>query len=149
MFHVLLVGALLVASGPARADDADDLRRATEALGVRHDPPGCADLARSLRDPAATLAAVVDGVTMPPWVPVRAARCAATLPQADADLRRWVADPARPGLVEIVLDALDGAAPDRVAAVARAALAGPHAARTRELLVHSSSAALRALAVGP
>jgi hypothetical protein len=139
----------VVGAGAAVAGEPSEAASVEAALRVRHDPPSCEALVAGLRDPAAALAAVVETVELPPWVPLRAARCAARLPSAEPAVRRWVVDAARPGLAEVVVDALRQVEPARAVPLARAALAGPHADRIRERLATSDVPALRALAGSP
>jgi hypothetical protein len=140
--------ALLVAVADARADEPE-VARVVQALAVRHDPPSCATLITSLHDPAGTLTTIVDTVTLPPWVAVRAARCAVGVEAADAAVHRWLRDPEKPGLTEVVVDALPTVPTVRAVALADAALHGPHAERARRRLAVSPTVELRAIAVRP
>lgn len=141
----LLIALLFAATATAAPTDAD---RVVAALSPREPQATCATLIGTLTDPAATLAAVVDGPEPVPWLRVRAASCAATLPAARPHLRRWVADPSLAGVADAVLQKLDGLPDDVSVDVARVALAGPHAALAQARLSVAASPALLRLVSG-
>lgn len=143
----LVLGLLATAAPPPSA-----VVSAARALAPRHDPPPCAEVARLASsqgaDPGEVLAAVAEGVTSPPWIGMRAAACAAAFPSAEPRVRAWLADPALPGLAEMVVAALVDVSDDRATPLARAALAGPHAGRLAPVLAASPRPAIRALVPG-
>ena len=92
---------LVVLIATAHADD-DALYR---ALSVRDPAPSCEHLASLADDPAAAFLRMAETVELPPWVPMRAARClVAHHGEAAADaFERWVATPEQAGLGQLVL----------------------------------------------
>ena len=87
---------------PAFAQVDSDLVR---SLSPRHGAPVCADLGTS----ATALQDVVTHVSMPPWVPMRAASCLIELHHETSEERflTWVSDPAMKGLGRMLLRRLD------------------------------------------
>jgi hypothetical protein len=91
---------------------ASDLDAVVAALSVRELSEPC-DAAAAVVDPGALPALLVraaDEVAYPPWVGVRAAECATAHvadPDVDRAVRRWIDDPATPGLALAVLAGLD------------------------------------------
>ena len=85
----------------AHADDDAVLK----ALSVRDPEPPCAAVAALTPDPAASLERIAETVELPPWAPMRAARClvAEHAEAGEAAFLRWVVDPERAGLGELVL----------------------------------------------
>lgn len=144
----VLTAALTTSALPAHAAPAAGeaaVTRVVHALSVRHDPPSCEILAAELATPGATFAAVAE-LNGLPWTAMRAARCAARLGPSEPAVARWLVDPARVGLAEMVVAELD-VLPEREAEVlARVALAGPLAERLRPALRASARPALRTLA---
>jgi hypothetical protein len=147
MLLALVLGLLAAASPPPAAVES-----VARALAPRHEPPPCADVARLAAslgaDPGEVLASVAEGVASPPWIGMRAAACAAAFPSAEPRVRDWLANPALPGLAEMVVVALADVPDDRATPLARAALAGPHAGRLAPVLASSPRPAIRALVPG-
>jgi hypothetical protein len=103
----------------AQADDEALLR----ALSVRDPVPSCSELAVLVPDPAVSLRNIAETVTLPPWAPMRAARClvADHAKVSEPAFIAWVANPATAGLARLVLKrtaALEETAAARVIAAA-------------------------------
>ncbi len=138
-------------SEPTPAPLDDEAARVQSALSVRHDPPGCAALTAELQAPREALVQVVETVTMPAWVPMRAAGCLVELyPEQESErLVAWVTDPEWAGAGRLVLLQLD-TMPESVALkVGEASLGGPLAELAAERLDASERPALRALRAAP
>ncbi len=124
-----------------------------DALKVRHDPPACAALAALTPDPVGDLAWLVDHAEQPAWVGVRAVEC---LLQAHAEaasprLIAWVTDPGKRGVALIAANELPRVAEAQALPLARALMAGPHAALAGPRLALDPRPAVQAMAapVGP
>ncbi len=136
----------LLALALAETPPADtDLLRALSARDLRF---SCEELDALTDDPVQAYTHIVDTVAQPPWAPMRAAVCLirghgeVALPS----LKRWVTDPATPGLARLVLLELD-ALPEQVAIeTATAALRGPHIELARTKIARASRPAVRILA---
>ena len=106
---MLLVGARALAADPTgwtpSAAEADLI----QALSSRDASPPCAELEAKLPTPASSLQALVEHVTMPPWVGMRAAGCLISghALEARPALENWVVDPELHGLAILVLGQLD------------------------------------------
>ena len=99
------------------------------ALSVRDGAPACAEVEALASDPVASLLAVVEHATRPPWAGVRAAAC---LISGHAEAVRepmlaWVTGPDTGGLARLVVGQLDAMPEPLAVELATAALAGPHA----------------------
>lgn len=133
------------------ATPADDARtRMIRALSTRDAGPTCADLEAMSASPVADLTAIVETVSMPPMVPMRAADCLVSrhAAEAEATLAKWVVDPNTKGLAMLVTDRV-GAIPEDVAVrLATGALAGPHAAAVKGAIEAAPQPAVRALVAG-
>ena len=119
-----------------------------QALSMRDAGPPCEEIEALAKDPVATLISVTEHATMPPWVGVRATRCLTTrhAEEAKSTLAAWMADPEKRGLAFLIADGL-GDAPEPVALdLARAGLAGPHAASLQKRLAKSTWPSVAALA---
>lgn len=91
------------------------------ALSARHTPASCAALEADLADPAGTWVHIAETVPSPPWVAVRAARCAARHPGALPTLLAWFDRDDREGLARAVaLDATELPEATAVAVIGRA-----------------------------
>lgn len=108
------------------------------------DPVACSTIDASVE----TLREVVQTVSMPPWVPMRAAHCmieghAQTI---EDDLSSWVVDPETLGLGLLVLSELDLLPSELAVRVARLALTqGPSPERAAKRIVLAHQAEVRAL----
>ncbi len=121
------------------------------ALSLRDAPPGCAEVEALAAEPLVALRAVVERAAMPPWAPLRAARCIVThhAEPARADLAGWLTDADRRGLALVVLDAMDELPEPLALELSAAALAGPLADDARQRLADSERPAIRALVSAP
>ena len=90
----------LIAPAFAQVDPA-----LVSALSARHGAPACADL--DATSPA--LQEVITHVSVPPWVPMRAASCLIELHSdtSEAPFLMWVSDPSLKGLGRMLLRRLD------------------------------------------
>lgn len=119
-----------------------------DALKVRHDPPACAALGALTADPVGDLAWLVENAQQPAWVSVRAVEC---LLQAHAEaaaprLQAWVADPGMRGVALIAANELPRVAEAQALPLARALMAGPHAALAGPRLALDPRPAVQAVA---
>ena len=108
----------------------------------------CTSVESFMATPVATLVAVAEHVTMPPWVGTRAVSCLVKghAEEAKPTLVAWAGTPDKRGLVILLANDLD-AMPEAVAVdVARAGLAGPFSEDMRKRLVNSQHVSVRALA---
>lgn len=121
------------------------------AFSARDGAPPCAEVEALVPDPATSLEAIVDHVSMPPWAGMHAAACLIERHSGDrrATLLAWTTDPARKGLARLVFNRLHLLQPDDAELVLEGALAGPLAADARAALVRSPDPALRERAVPP
>lgn len=120
-------------------------------LSLRDGGPDCATVEASVKDPVPVLASVAEHATLPPAVGVRAAHCLTTrhAEEAKATLLAWVVDPEKRGFAILIADDLS-AMPEAVALeIARAGLAGPHAATLNRRVGRSTWASVAALATVP
>ncbi len=118
------------------------------AFSARDNAADCASVEALTSTPVATLVAVAEHVTMPPWVGTRAASCLTGrhAEEAKPTLVAWAGTPDKRGLVILLANELD-AMPEAVAVdVARAGLAGPFSEDMRKRLVNSQHVSVRALA---
>ena len=110
------------------------------ALQARDAAPACDELEALSSEPETALIAVIEHVTMPPYVGIRAATClidGASI-ELTPTLVRWVSDPNTAGLATLVLTEI-AALPVEVAhPIAAAALAGPHRETAQRLLTDST-----------
>lgn len=158
LLPALLLGALACAhSAAATAGTAAEWTPSAEetavyrALSMRDGSPPCEEVEALASDPVATLISFAEHATMPPWVGVRAARCLVTrhAEAAKTTLSAWVVDPEKRGFAFLIADELDQAAEPVALELARAGLAGPHAADLRKRLAKSAWPSVAALAVAP
>ena len=138
---------------PARAADAwsptAEQTAVYQALSARDTAADVCDAVEALAtDPVSALTAVAEHATQPPWAAVRATHCLASRHAAasQATLTTWVADPDRRGLAILIANELDGMPEPVALSIARAGLAGPHAADLQKRLPDSAYPSLRALA---
>lgn len=118
------------------------------ALSARDNTADCATVEALTSTPVATLSALVEHATMPPWVGTRAATCLMRghAEEARGALVAWAGAPDKRGLVILMANELD-AMPEGVALeVAKAGLAGPYSEDMRKRLAGSQHSAVRALA---
>ena len=109
LFFVLFLSVL------AQASPADDAlsHRVTKAFSLRDGAPSCADIQKLGSDEAVRNAVhtVANTVTMPPWVPMRAARCVALNAQSDpaswATIQQWMSNPETAGFALVVMQNVD------------------------------------------
>ena len=106
----------------------EDQRKVHDRLKVKKPEPICKDVETGVADPGDALRGVVNNITTPPWVPMRAATCLLNshARAVEADALKWVADPEMSGLTTVVLGRLDTVPLDMAKTIATAALAGPH-----------------------
>lgn len=143
MSFAALVTILWFSGPPAWA--GDDEARVVTALSAREPTASCAALVASLPHPVATLSAIVEGHDAPPWLPVRAASCLATVPGATDTLRAWVVRPGWAGITDAVLAHLDELPRPAALDLARAALRGPNGEVARVRVLASAVPELSAL----
>ncbi len=121
------------------------------ALRTRDEAPSCAAVEALAAAPVQDLLWVVDTVTQPPTVGIRAATCLLRGHALDVQraLERWVVDPGLVGLGWTVLAEIDAiAAQDEALAVrlaTRAIVGGPDPVGARRRLAPAKSAAVLAL----
>jgi hypothetical protein len=151
MSQLLLSLPLLVALSPLRAQDAwspsPEEAAVYRALSARDAPAGCAEVEALASEPLDALRTVVERATMPPWAPMRAARCIVThhAEPAREDLSAWLSDESKRGLGLIVLDAMDELPELLAVDLTAVALKGPMADDARQRLADSDRPAIRAL----
>jgi hypothetical protein len=137
----------------ATAEDAPDPMQAVHrALSVRHGPPSCAEVESLSPTPVETLMRMVDEVTHPPWVPMRAAECLARRHHAQVGpaLQRWVTAQELKGLGLLVVGLLDHLPEPLAVDLATLALSeGPAPDAVRARLLRAERPALRRLAAPP
>jgi hypothetical protein len=104
--------------------DSDELATVVRALSSR-DPVTCSAIESLTSTPVPTLLAVVDGVTMPPYAPMRAADCLIRGHAAEVQpqLERWVVAPELKGLGRLVLSGIDAMPLEVALPVVRTAIA--------------------------
>jgi len=147
----LLTGPAVAADAPPPADASEPTpgqMALYDALKVRHDPPACAAVSALSPDPVADLAWLVDHAEQPAWVGVRAVEC---LLQAHAEaagprLQAWVADAGKRGVALIAANELPRVAEAQALPLARALMAGPHAALAGPRLALDPRPAVQAVA---
>jgi hypothetical protein len=153
----LLAALLFASTTSAHAGPAASVAWSAEeqavgvALSVRHDPPSCEVVRAQLPSPEEGLVRIAEAWQGLPWVAMRAAACAATLPASTPALRRWLVDPALAGLADAAIGALTERARTATAwpvdaELARVALTGPHQALARRHFAASGVTALKRLA---
>ena len=124
----------------AEAAPFDDVVRTLSA----RDPVACSRVDASVD----TLRQVVDTVSMPPWVPMRAAQCLVEghAAEIEADLTRWVVDPADKGLGLLVLAEIDRLPTDLAVRIAtKAVTEGPDRERAAARVADAASPEVRAV----
>lgn len=132
-----------LANGASASEvDATVVRALSSRDGV-----SCAAVEALTATPRETLEQVVDTVSAPPWVPMRAAQCLIEGHAAEIQprLEAWVVDPALKGLGRLVLAEIDQLPATIAIPVAKKALAGPDAVVAAARLRESASAEIRAL----
>lgn len=137
-------------SAPAEASwtPSPEEQAVYKALSLKDGGPTCEEVEALASDPVASLSAVAEHATMPPWVGMRAAHCLSTrhAEAAEPTLARWLVDPQLRGMALLLADDLS-VMPEPVALrLATAGLAGPHAEDLRKRLDRSEVPALKALA---
>jgi len=138
---IVLVGLSNTASAGPEQDAV------IHALSSR-DPVTCASVEALTPTPVDTLRTVVKVVSMPPWVPMRAAQCLVEGHGSEvrAELLQWVVDPEEQGLGLLVLDEIDRLPQDLALEVAKTALArGPDHAAAAQRVGRATSPQLKAL----
>jgi hypothetical protein len=117
------------------------------ALSHRDGGPDCATVEALAADPVPALVGLVDHVYNPPMVPMRAAGCLLERHAAEVEphIVRWVTAEETRGLALLAAGSLDRMESEVAVRVARAALAGPHAAQVRGRIAAASDPAVRAL----
>ena len=139
------------AGGIMHPQDATRRDRLRRMLSMRDAAPPCEEVAQhSDTRLVSDLQWLMDHIRAPPWVGVRAAQCIIAL-HGDQEVKRisgWVQDESKPGLVLVVVGALNDISPPTATAIAQAALSGPHADRVAPRLVKSRHAEVRALLPG-
>ena len=124
-------------SPPAPPPEMSAEREAmARALSKRDSAPPCGEVESLSLDPLTDLVWLVDHITQPPWVGMRAARCILENHSVDAApvLQRWVVSPELKGLGYLILDSLDALSQDQASDLAKLALEegpDPEAARVR------------------
>ena len=129
--------------------DTAERQQLYRALSVRHPEPDCAAVEALVPDAVDSLTALANEVQMPPWAPMRAARCLVErhAEAAEPTLKAWVADPDLLGFAKLVTKKIDHMPEPVAVRVAEAALASPNAEQvTREL---SASTHPKVLALVP
>ena len=119
------------------------------ALSIRDPAPSCETVeALADADVVASLTAIVDNVSAPPWAGMRAASCLATrhAEAAQATLAGWVVDPGKKGLAILVMNQLDQMPQPVAMDLAGKALAGPLADDARRRVLRAETPEIRALA---
>lgn len=99
-----------------------------DALSARDGAPPCETLELDLDDPVAAYEAVVDNVSMPPWVPMQAARCLVDrhAEKASGTLEGWLVHPDKKGLAKLVVLRMDKLQQPVATKLARKLVVGPH-----------------------
>lgn len=88
----------------------------------------CATLTEDLESPAKTLNRIVETVTMPPWVPMRAATCMLDehLDEAIPFVQDWLRNTETAGLAKLVQRRIDRMPTLAAEPIQKTALEGPH-----------------------
>ena len=124
----------------------EQVDQVVRALSSR-DPVSCAEVEGLTSTPTETLSHVVETVTRPSWVPMRAADCLVRNHAAEVQpaLERWVVAPELAGLGRLVLGAID-TMPEAVAVpVVKRALVGSNPVLAAERARLSAVPAVRSL----
>lgn len=119
------------------------------ALSARDGSPSCAELAELSTDPLSDHLYIVNNVSSPPWVGMRAAECVITQhPEAGAEtMRAWVTTPELKGLGWLVLRNLDDMPRELALGLAQTAIAdGPDPAGARKRVKRAKTEEIRAVA---
>ncbi len=119
------------------------------ALSARDGAPSCAELEAMVPAPVGSLQSIVEHVTMPPWVGMRAADCilAGHAAESRTLIESWVTRPELKGLGILTLGRLDAMPADIATAIATKAIeAGPDTADARKRVARSSRPEIAALA---
>lgn len=121
------------------------------ALSMRDGEPSCAVVEALVPEPVPALIEIVETVTLPPMVPMRAANCLLVgHAEASADaLDRWMTSESTRGLAMLVLQRFDSLPAPVAARLAASGLAGPHAADVRPVVEASVMPEVRALLATP
>ncbi len=129
-------------------EGAEDIQR---ALAVRDPEPVCADVEALAPEPLVALLFLVEHVSMPPTVPMRAANCVVNghAEHAVSSLVQWAGDPNTLGLAKLLAMNVDAMPVAVSVVVAEAALVGPHAEVMREAVQGSVRPELSGLAATP
>lgn len=145
--------ALVVSGSTALAADAwtpsAPEAELIRALSARDGAPSCAELEAMVPAPVTSMQAIVEHVTMPPWVGMRAADCLVTghATEIRPVIEGWVTHPDLKGLRILALGQLDAMPADVAVAIATKAIqAGPDAADARRRVARSSRPEIAALA---
>ena len=104
-----------------------------QSLSARHAAPSCAALTATVEE----LAEVVTNVTMPPWVPMRAATCLIEqhAEASEAHFLSWITEPEQLGLGRLLLRRLDGLDDALALRIVQTGIDGP----LRDEVIHTAS----------
>ena len=131
MFFVLLLSCLDSAqtSTPNASvkENVSQKKELIQRLSARDNQLTCASLSSSQLQK--DLTEIVDTVTRPPWVAMRAAACLTEIypKQSQEDLARWISAPDKKGLAFLIAGKLSKLPDTSAIAIAKAGLNGPHA----------------------
>ena len=139
----------LAALASPSVEGATDARLAlVRAFSAREQSSPCGTLDALTSDPVADLTWVVETVTTPPWVGMRAAECLITqhAEESRALLEIWVTHPEHKGLGWLVLDHLDALPQPMARDLALAAVSrGPDPAGARRRISRSKVPVVQAV----
>jgi hypothetical protein len=142
-------GAAVETPAPeAAADGTADFDKVTAALSTKTPEPRCQDVDKLSADAVGGYKHVIATVSEPTFVPMRAATCLLSQHprEAEAEALLWVADPEKSSLTTVALQRLDTLPIDASIKIAKAALAGPHAALAKVKISRLRTPELKALA---
>jgi len=127
-----------------------DQQKVYDRLKVKKPEPVCSDVETGVADPVDALKGVVNHISNPPWVPMRAATCLlnAHAKAVEADTLQWVADPEKASLTTVVLGRLDTLPIEMSKKIAAAALAGPHKELAKTRISRLRTKELKDMATG-
>jgi hypothetical protein len=127
-----------------------DQQKVYDRLKVKKPEPACKDVETGVSDALGAFRGIVEHVTTPPWVPMRAATCLINghAKDIEPDALKWVADPEQTGLTTVVLGRLDTLPLAMAKTIATAALAGPHKDLAKTRISRLRTQELKDLATG-
>jgi hypothetical protein len=119
-------------------------------LSNKDGAPSCTEVEALAAAPTPALQRIVEGVSRPPTVAMRAADCLIIGHSAEITpvLEAWVVDPSRRGLALLVLDRLDKLPPDVALILAKDAMGGPLQDLAVPRISRSTNPDVKALAGG-